>query len=42
MRSVGHTVIVENIPGVTSRSMIMSVNPLSVAVKVSLPVLGVM
>jgi len=42
MRSVGHTVIVENIPDITSRSMNMSVNPLSPAVKVSLPVLGVM
>lgn len=42
MRSFGHTVIVENIPGITSRSMNMSVNTLSPAVKVSLPVLGVM
>jgi len=42
MRSVGHTVIVENIPDIISRSMNVSINTLSPAVKVSLPVLGVM
>ena len=42
MRSVGHSVIVENIPGITGRSINMSVNPLSPPVKVSLPALGVM
>jgi len=42
MRIVRHTVIVENIPDITSRSMNMSVNPVSPAAKVSLPFLGVM
>jgi hypothetical protein len=42
MRRIGHRVIVENIPDITSSSMNMPVNPLHPAVRVSLLVLEVM